>query len=212
MVGKGQTIILIESYGSPTIHQDLRVFDAQYNLPEPPSLTVLAPLGKAAFNPNDPEQINWAFETTLDVEWAHAMAPGAAIVVLTSPVDQTEGVQGLPEFLALEKYALDNHLGNVISQSWGATENTLFFQAAGPQGVQVIQDFSALYQRAKLEQVTVLAAAGDTGSSGYTTTGAFYSFPTVDFPASSPLVTAVGGTSFVRRHERQLPGRSRLER
>jgi len=75
----------------------------------------------------------WAFETTLDVQWAHAMAPGAAIVVLTSPVAETEGVQGLPEFLALEKYALDHHLGKIISQSWAATENTLFPGVAGPK-------------------------------------------------------------------------------
>jgi len=196
IVGKGQTIILIESYGSPTIQQDLKAFDAAYGIKDPPSLTVLAPLGSVEWNPTlYPDQPNWAAETTLDVEWAHAMAPGAAIVVLTSPVDQTEGVQGLPEFLALEKYALDNQLGNIISQSWGATENTLFLQAAGPQGPKVIEDFSALYARANLAQVTVLAAAGDTGSSGYTTTYSFYPFPTVDFPASSPLVTAVGGTS-----------------
>ncbi len=123
------------------------------------------------------------------------MAPGAAIVVLTSPVDQTEGVQGLPEFLALEKYALDHHLGKIISQSWGATENTLFIDAAGPQRPQVIADYSAFYARALLGQVTVLASAGDQGSSNVENNlVTFYSFPTVNFPASSPLVTAVGGT------------------
>ena len=45
------------------------------------------------------------------MEWAHAMAPGAAIVVLATPVDETEGVQGMPEFLALEQHALDQHRG-----------------------------------------------------------------------------------------------------
>lgn len=196
MVGAGQTIVIIDSYGSPTLAADLAAFDAAYGLPNPPSLQVLAPLGSVPWNPTlYPDQPSWAGETTLDVEWSHAMAPGASIVVLTSPVDETEGVQGMPEFLALEKYALDRHLGQIISQSWGATENTLFLDPAGPKGPQVIADFSALYARAALEQVTVFASAGDSGSSNVETDGVtFYPFPTVGFPASSPLVTAIGGT------------------
>jgi subtilase family serine protease len=195
--GAGQTIVIIDSYGSPTIAADLATFDAGYGIPDPPSFTVLAPLGTVPFDPTTyPDEYSWAAETTLDVEWAHALAPGAAIVLLTSPVDETEGVQGLPEFLALEKYALDHHLGKIISQSWSATENTLFANTAGPQGPQVIADFSAFYARAALEKVTVLAAAGDDGSSNPETDGVtYYPFPTVGFPASSPLVTAVGGTT-----------------
>ncbi len=96
--GVGQTIIIIDSSGSPTIADDLKTFDADYGLPDPPSLTVLAPLGTVPFDPTNSDQVGWAFETTLDVEWAHAMAPGAHIVLLTSPVSETEGVQGLPEF------------------------------------------------------------------------------------------------------------------
>jgi subtilase family serine protease len=196
MVGTGQTIVIIDSYGSPTIAADLAAFDAGYGLPDPPSFTVLAPLGTVPWNPTlYPDQPGWAGETTLDVDWAHAMAPGAAIVLLTSPVDETEGVQGLPEFLKLEKYALDHHLGKIISQSWSATENTLFSDAAGPQGPQVVADYSEFYARAALNGVTVLAAAGDDGSSNPETNGLFYPFPTVGFPASSPLVTSVGGTT-----------------
>ena len=71
--GAGQTIIIIDSFGSPTIAQDLHTFDAGYGLPDPPSLTVLAPLGTVPFDPTDGTQVGWAFETTLDVEWAHAM-------------------------------------------------------------------------------------------------------------------------------------------
>lgn len=127
--GTGQTIIIIDSFGSPTIVQDLQAFDAGYGLPDPPSFTVLAPLGTVPFDPTNGDPVGWAFETTLDVEWAHAMAPGANIVLLTSPVSETEGVQGMPEFLALEKYALDHQLGKIISQSWAATENTLFTPA-----------------------------------------------------------------------------------
>src|SRR5271155_3549924 len=82
-VGAGQTIVIIDSYGSPTIAADLATFDAGYGLPAPPSLTVLAPLGTVPWDPPTyPDQPNWAFETTLEVEWANAMAPGAATVLL----------------------------------------------------------------------------------------------------------------------------------
>jgi subtilase family serine protease len=92
-------------------------------------------------------------ETTIDVEWAHATAPGASIVLLTSPVAETNGVQGMAEFLYLETYALDHNLGTIISQSWGVTENTLF---TSQQGLQVFSDFENLYARAVRQHVTVL--------------------------------------------------------
>ena len=94
--GAGQTIIIVDSFGSPTIAQDLETFDAGLGLPDPPSFTVLAPLGSVLFDPNDPDQVNWAAETTLDVESAHAIAPGASIVLLTSPVDETQGGRSRP--------------------------------------------------------------------------------------------------------------------
>ena len=75
--GAGQTIVIIDSYGSPTLASDLAAFDAGYGLPDPPSLTVLHPIGASpAFDPTNSDMVGWAFETTLDVEWAHAMAPG----------------------------------------------------------------------------------------------------------------------------------------
>ena len=189
--GAGQTIIIIDSFGSPTLASDLATFDAGYGLPDPPSLTMLSPLGTVSFDPSDSDQVGWAAETTLDVEWAHAMAPGAGIVLLTSPISETEGVQGLPQFLELERYALDHRLGKVISQSWAATENTLF----DPAGRQVIEEFESFYLRAAEEGVSVLASSGDSGSANPDVNGSIYPFPTVNFPSSSPWVTAVGGTS-----------------
>lgn len=190
--GKGQTIVIIDSFGSPTALSDLQTFDAAYGLPDPPSFQVLSPLGSVAFDPTNSDMVGWAEETSLDVQWSHAMAPDANIVLLTSPVSETEGVQGMPQFLALEQYALDHHLGSIISQSWGATENTLFT----PAGRQVFANFEALYLRAALDHVTVFASSGDTGAANYEIDGTdLYPFPTVGFPASSPLVTAVGGTS-----------------
>ena len=119
------------------------------------------------------------------------MAPDAGIVVLTSPVSETQGVQGMPEFLALEKYALANHLGKIISQSWSTTENTLFT----PEGRQVLDSFNEFYQQAAAQGVTIFASAGDSGSANGDVNGNIYPFPTVGFPASSPWITAVGGTS-----------------
>jgi subtilase family serine protease len=200
--GVGETIVIIDSYGSPTIDEDLKQFDSDYGIPDPPSFQVLAPLGTVPFDPTQPDQIGWAYETTLDVEWAHAIAPGASIVLLTSPVDETQGVQGLPEFLKLEQYALEHHLGKIISQSWAATENTLFPNVAGPQGPALIAAFNELFQDAAAQGVTVLAAAGDGGSQNAATYSealgaptSYYTFPTVNFPASSPWVTSVGGTT-----------------
>ena len=117
--GKGQTVVDIVSFGSPTLQQDMNVFDQQFGLP-PIQLQIIAPLGTKPFNPSDKDMVGWAGETTLDVQIIHAIAPGANIVVLTSPVAETEGTVGLPEFLQLEQYAIDHHLGNIISQSWGA--------------------------------------------------------------------------------------------
>jgi subtilase family serine protease len=190
--GKGETIVLINSFGSPTITNDLHQFDTDYGLPDPPSFRILAPLGTVPFDASNQDQIGWAQETSLDVEWSHAMAPAANIVLLTSPVSETQGVQGMPEFLQLEQYAVTNRLGTIISQSWGTTEETLFTTA----GKQILDGFNTFYQQATQQQgITFLASAGDAGVANPDVNGNIYPFPTVEFPASSPWVTAVGGTS-----------------
>ncbi|GCE13642.1 S53 family peptidase [Tengunoibacter tsumagoiensis] len=189
--GSGQTIVIVNSFGSPTIKQDLQQFDADYGLPDPPSFQILAPLGSVPFDANNADQVSWAEETSLDVEWAHAMAPGASIALLTSPVSETQGVQGMPQFLSLENYAIQHHLGQIISQSWGTTENTLLTST----GYGVLTAFNGLYKMAAQQQITVLAASGDSGAANVDVNGNLYSTPTVNFPASSPWVTAVGGTT-----------------
>ena len=184
--GTGQTIVIVDSFGSPDIRSDLQRFDADYGLPSPPSFTIDAPLGTVPFDASSFPMIVWAEETSLDVEWAHAMAPGAGLVLLTSPVAETGGTTGLPQFLQLEQYALAHHLGDVLTQSWGSPENTL----TTPAGRQLIAQFDALYRQAAADGVTVLAASGDHGSAQGGGPA-----PSVQFPASSPWVTAVGGTS-----------------
>src|SRR6266496_2931485 len=154
--GKGQTIIDIVSFGSPTLQQDIDVFDRQFGLP-PITIRVIAPLGTARFNPNNSDMNGWAGETELDVEIIHAIAPDAGIVVMTSPVFETEGVIGLPEFLKLEQYAIDHHLGSIISQSWGASEATL----ADSAGQQLVKTYSNFYKRITTQEgFTVVSGSG----------------------------------------------------
>ncbi len=84
--GKGQTVVDIVSYGSPTLQQDMDVFDRQFGLP-PITIKVISPLGTVPFNPAANKDIpGWEAETELDVQIIHAIAPDAGIVVMTSPV------------------------------------------------------------------------------------------------------------------------------
>jgi subtilase family serine protease len=190
--GAGQTIVILDSFGSPTIKADLKTFDQGYGLPDPPSFKIYAPLGTVKFDPNNADMISWAEETTLDVEWSHAMAPAASIALMTSPVDETQGVQGMPQFLSLLNYARDHHLGKIISQSWSTTEETLFTTAAGRR---VISGFESFYRTVANEGFTVFASTGDFGTANPNVHGGIYPYPTVNYPAASPWVTAVGGTA-----------------
>jgi subtilase family serine protease len=184
--GHGKTIIIVDAFGSPTITQDLQTFDQAYGLPAP-SLQISTPDGPV--NQNDPAALGWAEETTLDVEWSHAMAPGANILLVETPVAETEGITGFPQIVEAENYVIDHHLGDVITQSFGATEQTF----TSPQ--QLLSQRSA-YINALAHNVTVLASSGDTGATNYELDGVnYYPFPVVAWPASDPLVTGVGGTA-----------------
>ncbi|HEU5345776.1 MAG TPA: S53 family peptidase [Ktedonobacterales bacterium] len=197
--GQGQTVVLIESYGSPTLKQDLDVFDQQFNLPTP-KLTILNPLGTVPFDGGNSEMQGWQAETSLDVEIVHAIAPDASIVVLTSPVDETEGVQGLPQFLQLEQYAVNHHLGNVVSQSWAASEVSL----NDSPGQAELAQWETFYQQATTQGgVTFFGSSGDNGASDYVSfvngnPGPLSTTATTSFPDDSPWVTAVGGTTLTR--------------
>jgi subtilase family serine protease len=189
VTGKGVTIMIVDSFGSPTIKADLAEFDRQFGYPAPPKFTVIAPAGQIPrFDPNNADMTGWAGETTLDVEYAHALAPGANILLVETPVSETEGVTGFPQIVQAEKYALAHYKVGVISQSFSATEET-FTDAAqlGP--------LRGAYQDAARRQVTVLAASGDAGATDYQSDEVNY-FPrrVTSWPDSDPLVTAVGGT------------------
>src|SRR5215471_16216093 len=123
--GSGQTIVIVDSFGSPTIAADLAFFDRYFGLPAPPSLRVIQPAGPVpAFSAQDTNRVNWAGETTLDVEWAHVMAPEASIVLVETPTSEDEGTTGFPDIVTAEDYVLRHKLGQVISQSFAATEQT----------------------------------------------------------------------------------------
>jgi subtilase family serine protease len=191
--GKGQTIVDVVSYGSPTLQQDMDIFDKQFGLP-PITIKVISPIGVVPFNPANKEMLGWAGETELDVQVIHAIAPDANIVVLTSPVDETEGTIGLPEFLQLEQYALAHYLGSIISQSWGASEVTLKDAA----GQKEIQQWDAFFKQATTQQgITFFASSGDNGATDYADLKAtiLSPAPTTSFPTDDPWVTSVGGTS-----------------
>lgn len=187
--GKGETIMIVDAFGSPTIKADLAAFDGQFGYPAPPKLTVIAPVGAIPkFNPKNSEMTGWAGETTLDVEYAHALAPGANILLVETPSSETEGVTGFPQIVAAEEYALSHYKVGVISQSFAATEETFASYAQ-------LAPLRAAYTDAQRHRVTVLAGSGDGGATNYESDGVTYYPRRVSaWPATDPLVTAVGGT------------------
>ncbi|TVZ06416.1 hypothetical protein EAS64_03060 [Trebonia kvetii] len=144
-------------WGSPTIQADLSTFDAQFGYPDPPSFKIIAPAGAIpTWDPNNSTMTGWAGETTLDVEYAHTIAPGANILLVETPTAETEGVTGFPEIVKAEEYVVNHHLGDLISQSFSATEQT--FTSYAQQA-----PLRAAYLDAFAHGVTVLAATGDDG-------------------------------------------------
>src|ERR1700722_9889292 len=155
--GRGQTIIIVDSYGSPTIGTDLATFDAPSKLPAPPRLTVIQPAGPVPPYRANATREGWAGETTLDVEYAHTMAPGASILLVETPTSENEGTSGFPQIVTAEKYVINHHLGGVISQSFSATEETF-------PSKQSLLALRGAYIDASRKGVTVLAASGDSGA------------------------------------------------
>jgi subtilase family serine protease len=186
--GQGETIVIVDSYGSPTIGSDLNVFDKTFGLPAPPSLTVIQPAGPVPPYVANDNREGWAGETTLDVEYSHVMAPDANILLVETPTSENEGTSGFPQIETAEKYVIDHHLGDVISQSFSATEQT--FPTA-----QSLLNLRGAYIDAAQKGVTVLAAAGDSGAADVQNNQTtYYLHPVTSWPDSDPLVTGIGGT------------------
>jgi subtilase family serine protease len=194
LTGAGRTIVIVDSFGSPTIREDLKFFDAHYGLPDP-RLDIITPEGPipafstTAFNGDMP---GWAVETTLDVEISHVIAPGARILLVETPTDETEGVQGFPEMMAAENFVINHNMGDVISQSFGATENTFPDFATGAHS---LLNLRSAFKNAQRHNVTVLGASGDLGATDFESdVSTPYPFQVNSWPSSDPLVTSIGGT------------------
>ena len=196
ITGQGQTIVIVDSFGSPTIRNDLQMFDRQWGFPNPPRLDVYKFGNVPAFDKNNAAMVGWAEETTLDVEYAHAIAPGATIVLAETPVAETEGVTGFPQMMAAEKYLIDHGIGDVISQSFGATEDT--FPNFSQHNYTSLANLRYAFADAASHHVTVLGAAGDSGATDDKIDGAtLYPYRVDSWPSTDPLVTSVGGTQLV---------------
>jgi subtilase family serine protease len=187
--GKGQTIVIVDSYGSPTALADLQTFSATFGLPVP-DLTIIHPTGTPTFSSSmHGIQASWAFETSLDLQWAHAIAPDAKLVLIAANPAETEGVQGFPSMFIGEQMAVTQFPGSVISQSFAVTEES--FQSAAD--VQVAR-FETIYEQAVANHVTVIGSSGDSGTANIDKQGRVFPFPTANWPSSDPLVTSAGGT------------------
>src|SRR6202021_3249069 len=124
-------------------------------------------------------------EATPDGEYAPAIRPGASIVLAETPVSETEGVTGFPQIVSAEEYVLRHHLGDVISQSFEATEQT--FAGLAQINAYHLRDAYELAAGEK-DGPTVLAAAGDTGAADVGLNGSpSYTHPGTSWPGSDPL-------------------------
>jgi hypothetical protein len=163
LTGAGQTIAIVDAFAHPNIFADVDVFDQTFGitpgLPSSSFLSVATPQGTPAVN------ASWALEIALDVEWAHAIAPGARILLVEARDNS------LGNLLSAVRYAASQPGVSVVSLSWGTYEfygenylDSYFTTPPGHPGV------------------TFVASSGDYGSPP-------------SYPAISPNVLAVGGTS-----------------
>ncbi len=177
--GKGQRIVIVDAYGSPTVRGDLDVFSQTFGLPKA-DLNVYYPAGRPQTSTAHRGQpLSWAGETSLDVQWAHAIAPDATINLVVAPNNYGNALN------VAVKYAVDHDLGDVLSMSYGADEAAIKGKGNNLQ----VQQSHANFAAAAAKGISLFASSGDDGASnGGPALAAGY-------PASDPLVTAVGGTN-----------------
>jgi subtilase family serine protease len=165
--GSGQTIAIVDAYNDPTLTTDLQRFDQYYGLPAA-NLTVVGENGSTTSLAPSSGNSGWSVEISLDVEWAHVAAPGAKILLV-------EANSAYDSDLLTAVQTAAKYTGvSVVSMSWGGSEfsgvssyDQYFTTPSGHNGV------------------TFLAAAGDNGA------------PDVEYPAVSPNVISVGGTTLL---------------
>ena len=177
--GQGHTIVILDAFGSPFAAGDLKLFDKVFGLPDP-SFTQITMPGTPPFDPNNSNIVGWTAEIALDTQWSHAMAPAANIILVAAKSDSDQ------DLTAALNFAIDNNLGDVISMSFGESELAL----ANPDGLDLVKAWNDAFAKARSKHITLFVSSGDQGSD---TQG--LGFQSVSWPASSALVTGVGGTN-----------------
>jgi len=176
--GTGHTIVIVDAFQSPTITQDLALFNSTFQLPSAP-FTQIAPDGLTPFDPGNADQVGWSAEISLDVQWAHAIAPGASIVLVLAKSDQDADI------LSAIKYAVDHNLGDVISMSFCEAETCV--------DPALLAQYHDVFASATGKGITLFASSGDEGAALPSCDGTTW-IKAVSSPASDPLVSGVGGT------------------
>jgi subtilase family serine protease len=188
--GRGKTIVIVDAFQSPNIVLELNTYNSFYGLPSlnglggPPdaslgTFTQVAPDGLTPFVPGDANMTGWALEISLDVLWAHAIAPGANIVLVLAKSNSDTDI------LSATKYAVDHNLGDVISQSFGENESCM--------DPSLLTQQHQVFADATMKNITIFASSGDDGAAQSNCDGTA-AVKAVSSPAIDPLVTAVGGT------------------
>jgi len=176
--GAGQTVAVIDAYASPTVLQDVNQWSTNRGLPtmSPSQFVQVVPPGiyKRAVNSQQNPQ-GWYAEETLDIEAVHGMAPAAKIVFVGAPNNRRDLDAAL-------NHVVDMNLAQIVTNSYGFATELL------PTGyVKPLED--TLIQAA-IQGIGVYFSSGDNGDES-----SRFGFATTDWPASSPWVTSVGGTS-----------------
>jgi subtilase family serine protease len=177
--GTGETVVITDAFGSATIQDDAELFSEVYGLPDLNSTNFQVLRAPGAVNHPPTRRFTnpsgWADEITLDVEWVHAMAPGAKIVLVIGPNNGSD----LDEAV---NYAVVHHFGNTISNSWSGLE--------GFGNPAQFNRMNRILEAAAVQGIDVNFSSGDFGDDTV-----LVGFKTVGFPTSSPFATGVGGTS-----------------
>lgn len=186
--GTGQTIMIVDAFGSNTIVNDTNLFSQINGLPAltPDNFAIFAPTGPATCTAtNGCIGGNWQFETTLDVEWAHAIAPKANIVLILGADNSFTNLD------LANLFAIENGFGNVLSNSFGISEIALVEFLPSELVVE-----NGISQIAAALGISHQVSTGDAGDNLILNRASFdINSVSVGANADSPFVTAIGGTS-----------------
>jgi subtilase family serine protease len=191
ITGAGSSVATLVSFGDNKVKEVLDQYSRKHGLP-PADVEVIQPSGHVpactAPGVDTATCQSWGGETDLDVTMMHAMAPNAKIIVAATPVAEAQGLTGLAEMMHAVDYMTEHKLADVISMSFGATEET--FPSFGS-----VKTLDPALARASKAGVTLVASSGDEGPTGNMLNGpGTYPYRVANWPASDPLVTSLGGT------------------